>query len=156
MFATCNIFEQDMFLLNNVSVNDNNNIDYIIHDMLDISDKVIDKKIDISSLDQGIIYYMSEAMNNGYYVLDENDNAIQHQIFYDEFDYGEINLPKGSAEIKLYEAEFDNLFYDNMEWIDEWYDSLLSHAMYDICYDDNSISGKINLVKDMMIVTSIP
>ncbi len=156
VFNELSVFEQDMFLLNNVAVNDNNNIDYIMHDMLDISDKVIDKKIDISSLDQGIIYYMSEAMNNGYYVLDENDNAIQHQIFYDEFDYGEINLPKGSAEIKLYEAEFDNLFYDNMEWIDEWYDSLLSHSMYDICYDDNSISGKINLVKDMMIVTSIP
>ena len=60
------------------------------------------------------------------------------------------------ATFEAYLTSGFKLYYDDMLWYDDIYNSLIDESLKNIIHDSNSIDGEIEILNDKYIFTSIP
>lgn len=152
-----NPLDVDNLFLNTVFLDESKNQDIKRLDSPIPFSKQMKKEKYVLPKDEGIIYLMYSKMfenENGFYsFLDENNNVITKEKIGNSFMYVSLNIPKNSKFLVLEKYQLFNVYYDDMKWIDAWYEK--QNDIKDFNYDDNSMSMKAFLEKDMWVSTSI-
>lgn len=147
----------DNLFLNTVFLEESLNTEIKKVDNLISLSKDLKKEKYVLPKDKGIVYLVYSKMyenNNGTYsFLDEKENLIIKEKIGNNFMYNSLNIPSGAKYLVIERYQFFSVYYDDMKWIDSWYKK--QKQVTDLVYDDNSISAKIVLEKDMWMTTSI-
>ena len=104
----------------------------------------------------GIIYISGENNigTNFSFVDNESNNLTYGYLNY--IDYYGITIPLNTSFFNDLKPEGHEIYYDDMSWYDDWYNSQVMVDPDSVVWDDNSISGTITTEKDGYIVTSVP
>lgn len=159
MFKQYSQFEQDRMFLNHVVLEqgETDSLEYV--DSLEtLKKKGEDISVfDLSNKSKGVIYLVFErSYYNGYRFLNQQGDIIAQGGLTNEMGYTSLNIPEEATIFELDNAKTFDVYYDSMVWLDEWYDQLLDQSAQNVEWDDNSISGMIEIEQDAWIVTGVP
>lgn len=162
------LFEQDRVLLNTLVIDESTQEE--IH--------FVDKKQIISSGDFGSTLYSLDRLNGVIYVLENTEYSYMisrgfeiyqnHELdtlhenkktdypiaIFVEPEDEELYVHLSSKELLGYEITYD-LVYDDLIWMDSWYDSLIDEAFYNVSIQGDTLTAEIDLKNKKWIFTSV-
>ena len=169
MFAMDKTISTEIFNKQSILVQDYIMSNYLVFD--DSENEIFDIKLpklilddgktscykDISEYDSGILYieFASNAAG-GIFIKDASGNLIYENAVNGDKGYFAVNLNSDMATFEAYLTSGFKLYYDDMLWYDDIYNSLIDESLKNIIHDSNSIDGEIEILNDKYIFTSIP
>ena len=150
----------DHVLLDNTSISDINCkvnllklVEGVEKESFDISDNNGIYYVEYPKSEQNLMSYSKPNWS----IYNANDYELYSSSLSGEYGYVGINISDDKfSNIELRHISRSKVYYDDMSWYDDWYNSQVMVDPDSVVWDDNSISGTITTLKDGYIVTSVP
>lgn len=153
------MFMQDRLLINNIALESGDNPDYsMIHNLVEVIQGATDSfEVNVSEYDGGYLYVeFEEHTSVAYEIYDRNNQMIDYNYLIRDLNYSAIPLPGDAARVTITVLHPVNVYYDDMTWCSSWYENTKNESIQNLSWDQNSVSGIMNMHQQGWVFTSIP
>ncbi len=119
------------------------------------------QSIDVSQYEGGYLYIqfgdrIDVNIRSPYSFKAADGTVLKEGVRQYEVSYFGVEIPQGAATFEFELKVPYEIYYDDLNWYDQWYEKTVDESFQNVTWTESSISGTIDLNEKKWVVTSVP